>query len=74
MAWKQTRVRQHKVLEGMPNFCTLREGNGPKGIYVMGSLMANFIHQLDWIMGCSDNWSNIFLGVFWMILTFESID
>ena len=42
----------------------------------MDSTMANFMHQLEWIMGCSYNWSNIFLSVFWMELTFEfeSID
>ena len=40
----------------------------------MDSIMANSMHQLEWIMGCSYNWSNIFLSVFWMELTFESID
>ena len=39
----------------------------------MDSTMANSMHQLEWIMWCSYNWSNIFLSVFWIELTFESV-
>ena len=40
--------------------------------------MVYFLCQLDWAMGLADIWSNIILGVpermFWMRLTFESVD